>query len=246
MSIHISEGGPYIVSGNIPLLEKEIAHGDEGYFWRTAREIPHPEKYALCRCGRSKNAPFCDGTAHRWFRGKERADRRPFSERCDVLEGPGITLEDDRRCSMSRFCHRSMGTPWRLLDRSDDPAVREEIVKGSLGCPSGRIVLKDADGKEIRSESEPAVWIVQDPGKGVSGGIFVMGGIPLIGSDGFAYDVGDRYMLCRCGASGDMPFCDASHINRMFKDDRRNEITLWKEARRATCRPSSSGGLRSS
>ena len=47
-----------------------------------------------------------------------------------------------------------------------------------------------------------------------------MGGIEMIGTDETPYERRERSVLCRCGASGDMPFCDSSHINRMFRDDR--------------------------
>lgn len=219
-SITVSANGPYIVRGQVPLKEAAIVRGEEGYEWRIIREIPYEGMCALCRCGRSRNPPFCDGGSHKRFNGKERADRRPFSERCDRFEGPALILEDDHRCSMSRFCHRDAGTPWKLLPGSDDPHVREEIVRGSVGCPSGRILLKERDGSLIDETTGPEIRIIQDPGKGVSGGIFVLGGIRIIGSDGFVYERRERAVLCRCGASGDMPFCDSVHINRMFRDDR--------------------------
>lgn len=220
MSITITENGPYIVRGSVPLIEKAIVHTDAGYAWKTIREIEHGPVYALCRCGRTTSPPFCDGSAHKRFKGRERADRRPFEERCDTREGPGLVLKDDRRCSMSRFCHRNAGTPWKLLPNADDPAIREEIIRGSVECPSGRILLMEPDGTVIDECPEPAIWIIQDPGKGVSGGIYVMGRIPVIGSDGFEYEPRNRAVLCRCGRSGDMPFCDSVHINSMFRDSR--------------------------
>lgn len=219
-SITVTENGPYIVRGDIPLREAIIARGEGGYVWKIVREIPHAQVFTLCRCGRSTDAPFCDGGSHRRFKGREKADRRPFSERCDRFEGPGLVLEDDRRCSMSRFCHRDAGTPWKLLPGSDDPGTKDEIILGSIGCPSGRIVLRDSEGNIIDRPAEPEIWIIQDPGKGVSGGLFVMGGVRIVGSDGFEYERRERAVLCRCGASDDMPFCDSSHINRMYRDDR--------------------------
>src|SRR6185436_18971443 len=49
LSITASKNGPYFVQGAIDLS----ADG--------ARP-PWPDRYALCRCGGSKNKPFCDGT----------------------------------------------------------------------------------------------------------------------------------------------------------------------------------------
>ena len=57
MSITITEGGPYIVRGNVPLFEKRIVRRDGLYVWEDVREIPHGETYALCRCGKTRDAP---------------------------------------------------------------------------------------------------------------------------------------------------------------------------------------------
>ncbi len=221
MRIRITEGGPYIVEGNVPIFEKEITYSDEyGYAWKDVREIPHGPVYALCRCGKTSNPPFCDGSAHKRFKGKEKADRRPYGERCNRHEGNGIILEDDLTCSMSRFCHRKAGTPWKLLDKADDPAILDEILQATFECPSGRIQVIDADGNVMDRRPDPAIWIIQDPYNRVSGGIYVMGGIQIIGADGFEYERRDRAVLCRCGVSDKMPFCDSSHINNMYRDSR--------------------------
>jgi CDGSH iron-sulfur domain-containing protein 3 len=44
-----SENGPYLVSGEVRLTDVD------------GRDVPHGEHMALCRCGCSKNKPFCDG-----------------------------------------------------------------------------------------------------------------------------------------------------------------------------------------
>lgn len=47
--VTVSKNGPYFVSGDLPL--------------KCDGAQPHrPGRYALCRCGASKNKPFCDGT----------------------------------------------------------------------------------------------------------------------------------------------------------------------------------------
>ena len=49
VNITPSENGPYLVSGAVRLADAD------------GREVPHGEHIALCRCGHSKNKPFCDG-----------------------------------------------------------------------------------------------------------------------------------------------------------------------------------------
>jgi CDGSH-type Zn-finger protein len=60
---------------------------------------------------------------------------------------------------------------------------------------------------------------VEDPAEGVSGPLWLRGGIPVFAADGFAYEVRNRVTLCRCGASKNKPFCDGSHAAIKFTDD---------------------------
>ncbi|MBQ8644297.1 MAG: CDGSH iron-sulfur domain-containing protein, partial [Candidatus Methanomethylophilaceae archaeon] len=100
-------------------------------------------------------------------------------------------------------------------------------IRAACECPSGRIVVQDKDGNIIEDHLEPSIYIVQDPGNNVSSGIYVMCGIPLESSDGERYEIQNRMMLCRCGNSKNKPFCDASHISKMYKDTR-GSISLFK------------------
>jgi CDGSH-type Zn-finger protein len=58
--IYVAENASYYVRGGIELEGEIFNHGASR------------EHYALCRCGQSKNKPFCDGT-HWWvkFRDEE-------------------------------------------------------------------------------------------------------------------------------------------------------------------------------
>lgn len=51
--ITIKKDGPYIIQGSPELLE-ELGGGEQ-------KEHDASGMVALCRCGRSKNKPFCDG-----------------------------------------------------------------------------------------------------------------------------------------------------------------------------------------
>ncbi len=50
------------------------------------------------------------------------------------------------------------------------------------------------------------------------GRLWLRGGIAVVSSDGFAYEVRNRVTLCRCGASDNKPFCDGSHAAIKFRD----------------------------
>lgn len=220
--IKILKNGPYIVSGNVPLTEKIIVSKGKAYEYEDGREFPQSEQYSLCRCGKSKNAPFCDGAhAKAGFDGTEVASREKYADRAELLEGPGLDLSDDNRCAFARFCHREGGSVWELTEKSDDPKSREEAIIAASECPAGRLVAIDKKtGKAIEPEYEPSIEILQDPEKGVSGAIFVKGNIPIESSDGFTYEVRNRVALCRCGNSRNKPFCDAKHVLTNYSDNK--------------------------
>jgi CDGSH-type Zn-finger protein len=84
--IKVTENGPYIVSADVPLAEKIITPKGKSYVLKEGRKLLQGQEYSLCRCGQSKNAPFCDGTHEKInFRGTETASRQNYSERARVF-----------------------------------------------------------------------------------------------------------------------------------------------------------------
>ncbi len=223
IKIKIMKDGPYIVSGNLHLAEKIIIPKGRGYELKSGREFHTSAEFALCRCGKSRNKPYCDGVHGKIdFDGTETASKDRYEERAELIEGPGLDLLDDNRCAFARFCHREKGDVWELVSNSDDPAAKEEAVIAANECPTGRLVAVDKDGKKIEPEYEPSVEILQDPERGVSGGIFVKGNIPIEFSDGHINEPRNRVVLCRCGQSKNKPFCDATHVSIKFCDQKSN------------------------
>ncbi|WP_102374399.1 CDGSH iron-sulfur domain-containing protein [Raoultibacter massiliensis] len=220
MKITITKDGPYIVCGRVPLKREIITLVGGHREYRLDRIFETEETYALCRCGRSKNMPFCDGShieAH--FQGDETASREDFLDRADLYPGGGVDLFDDNRCAFARFCHREEGDVWSLTEASDDPHLMEEAVKASTDCPAGRLVHRNnGDGTLIEPDFEPEISLLEDPEKNVSSCLYVRGGIPLESADGTLYEPRNRYALCRCGQSRNKPFCDASHVPADFRD----------------------------
>lgn len=219
--ITILKNGPYIITGNVPLSEQIIVPKGKGYEYKEGCSFPQAEQYALCRCGKSQNQPFCDGSHETvGFDGTETASRAKYLERASKLEGPNLDLLDDERCAFARFCHREDGNVWELTEQSDNPKYREEAIIAASECPAGRLVAMDKEGKLIEPEYEPSIEILQDPQRKVSGPIFVKGNIPIVSSKGFTYEVRNRVTLCRCGESTNKPFCDATHVPIKYKDSK--------------------------
>lgn len=213
MKIKVTENGPYIVTGNVPLDEAIITPAGGHREYHVSRTYGASDAYALCRCGKTTTPPFCDGThTHVDFDGTETASQEPFEERARDFGGPGVDLKDDGRCAFARLCHREDGSAWELTAASEDPKLREEAIQASSDCPAGRLVNYDKEGNALEPELAPGITILDDPEKGVSGGLFVKGGVALEAADGTMYEHRNRYALCRCGASHNKPFCDANHV----------------------------------
>ncbi len=213
--VRVSKDGPYLVSGGIPLTKQIIgidAAGDS-YKWSEGQKCPSKDNYALCRCGRSKNKPFCDGTHNKVnFDGTETASREPYLNQAKRIDGPALELTDAvELCASARFCERAGGI-WNLTEQSEDSEAKRIAIEEAGNCPSGRLVVWDKNGKDIEPKFEPSIGVVEDPQKGMRGPIWVRGGIPVESADGSVYEIRNRVTLCRCGKSSNKPFCDGSHV----------------------------------
>ena len=126
--IKIEKNGRYIISGNVPISLKIIGRGNN-----EDAHFPQKQVYSLCRCGKSKNAPYCDGTHIKiGFNGTETASRKNFSERIvNKIEGPELDLLDDGRCAYARFCHTSNGDTWNLTRSSNITDNKKDAIKSA-------------------------------------------------------------------------------------------------------------------
>lgn len=220
MRIKVTENGPYLVTGGVPIREMVIVPKDHHYTLKEGRPLPQEDSYALCRCGQTSTAPFCDGTHEAVdFKGPETANREPYRKRVeDVTFGTTMNLLDDGRCAFARFCHTERGDIWSATERDANPETREAAIQAARECPSGRLVMVDKEGQTLEEEFEPEILIVQDPQQGASAYIYVRGPVIVEAADGTEYEVRNRVALCRCGKSRNKPFCDANHVRTQYND----------------------------
>jgi CDGSH-type Zn-finger protein len=213
--IKVLKDGPYLVTGGVPLSEQIILVDDDGqcHGWKEGKTYPTTERYRLCRCGRSSDRPFCDGThVEIEFDGTEEAARTAYVEQADEIAGPGLILTDAPAfCASARFCDRAGGI-WRLIKESQNPDARQIAIEEACDCPSGRLVVWNEEGKAIEPILEPSIGLVWDTQEGKMGPIWVRGGIPIESADGTTYEIRNRVTLCGCGKSSNKPFCDGSHL----------------------------------
>ncbi len=214
--IKIKADGPYIVTGG-PKLTRRIRVSDAEGDW-VAWEAGDDYKvstasYKLCRCGRSKDKPFCDDNHEEvTWDSQLTADRAPGETRRQLFEGIGIVMTDDNSlCAGFEFCDR-FGGVWDEIKQTGDTEVRKRLKPQIALCPSGRLqYLRKKGGEPEEVEYEPMIAAIPD------GPLWVLGGIAVETPDGFVYEIRNRKLLCRCGQSKNKPFCDGTHWNIKFK-----------------------------
>ena len=201
--------GPYYLLNDpapAPVPNLRRASGDA---CATARGV------ALCRCGGSKNKPFCDGT-HSTIGFSDRRISDGSKDRRESYAGKGITIFDNRGiCAHAGYCTDGLKAVFRMREEPwIDPggAAVREIVETIRKCPSGALSYA-IDGVEAAPPERAPMVTVTDHGP-----YAVTGGIELLGvkfGDGASTE---HYTLCRCGASKNKPFCDGSHWEIDFRD----------------------------
>lgn len=77
--------------------------------------------------------------------------------------------------------------------------------------------------KPIETFENPSVSLIEDIMNKCSGPIMLRGGIPVKSSNGSFFEVRNRQALCRCGQSGNKPFCDGTHASMKFQDGLPNQ-----------------------
>lgn len=125
--IQLTENGPMGISGDIEVVDHE------------GNQITRSDAVWMCRCGQSKDKPFCDGS------------------------------------------HRS-------CDFSTD---------GDIGEALGKSMIEEKAHLQVRVNRRA--------------GLLVDGPCMLVSADGMRTRQMERFTLCRCGKSENMPFCDATH-----------------------------------
>ena len=105
--------------------------------------------------------------------------------------------------------------PWIKMDG----ATTEKIIEQVRKCPSGALSyqrndeLPEESGK-IMSESASILKIEVSP----NGPYLVKSECLIIHSDGREETKTGTVALCRCGASGNKPYCDGSHRKIDFRE----------------------------
>jgi len=201
--------GPYYLIEDSTAREVSHLVDEMGQPYSTVRGV------ALCRCGLSANKPFCDGSHGKSDFSDDKSDDRAKNRR-DQYVGEKITvLFNGGACAHAALCVHDLplvfktGTnPW--ID--PDAVSMDELIGQIEKCPSGALSYSiNGQEREIQ-QHDPKVTVLKD------GPYAVTGGIELVAQAWCDGVTSERYVLCRCGASMNKPFCDGSHAAVGFKD----------------------------
>lgn len=133
----------------------------------------------------------------------------------ETVDGEKIAIiYEGKRCIHARNCVTwgptvflaNVQGPWIHPDAID----AERVAELAHVCPSGAIRYRRKDGRPEEAAPPVNLAAVREAGPYAFRGELSINGTPA----------GFRATLCRCGASKNKPFCDGSHWNAGFKDDK--------------------------
>ncbi|MDJ0826321.1 MAG: CDGSH iron-sulfur domain-containing protein [Rhodobacter sp.] len=192
------ENGPLVVKGVTRMV------GPDG------AEVEVKPVMALCRCGGSQTKPFCDGS-HNSNGFQSRGGEPAGKDKVYSFKGTAMTvLYNPLVCSHAAECVAMSPKgfdpdrrPWIDPD-ADDAAAFEAVVRA---CPSGALRIEGQDHlipdrAQITIQPDGPYWVLDmeitadAPGEGATTA---------------------KKVLCRCGLSGNKPYCDGSHRDKGWR-----------------------------
>lgn len=217
--------GPIMLHGGTDIIQQFIMPDNNGTStnYQEGQTYPAKDPVALCRCGTSKNKPYCDGSHKKIDPNEidltETATFDPELNSAEVIQGPERSLSDDEKfCAFARFCDAGERV-WNEV-QLEGAKAQALTLQMAHHCPGGRLIVWDnKTQKPIETYEDPSVSLIEDVMNRCSGGIMLRGGIPVKSSNGEYYEVRNRQTLCRCGQSSNKPFCDGTHASMKFQDD---------------------------
>jgi len=124
-------------------------------------------------------------------------------------------------CIHSRICWRGPDSLPEVFNPMEKPwikpegATTEKIIAQVERCPSGALSYFRNDAAEpvYTTTSEQIVEVMPN------GPLLVYGNITVKDREGNETHKNKVTAFCRCGASGNKPYCDGSHVKTGFRDD---------------------------
>jgi uncharacterized Fe-S cluster protein YjdI len=126
----------------------------------------------------------------------------------EYATGEIVVEWEPRLCYHSRNCVQSLPQvfdetrrPWVNVDAASADEVEAAVAR----CPSGALRTRRLDWQTAKRQTPPQVQASEN------GPLLVSGGVRVVDAEGNVLFDGERAALCRCGGSGNKPFCDGTH-----------------------------------
>src|SRR3954451_20883785 len=138
-AITVAPNGPYLVAGNVALRRRHDVQSELGepMTWATTTTFDTKDRYALCRCGKSNNKPFCDGTHARVGFAADDVAAGTYDDRAEVVGGNVNVRYDHGICVHAGFCGTTVTNVWEEAAETGDTAARIHAIAMIEHCPSG-------------------------------------------------------------------------------------------------------------
>ena len=219
--IVLEYNGPYQVHGGIPLVRKTqvVSEYGEPLTWKKEGTVETSGDYNLCRCGHSREKPFCDAThCEINFDGTETADAGATATRQVTWGGTQIIVKRDYSvCAESGFCGTRLAKIEQLVAGTKDTNMRSQVIAMIERCPSGSLTYALATDQAAIEPDLPqqiAVTTEITSDGPIAGPLWATGKIPIERSDGQPFETRNRVTLCCCGRSKNKPLCDGAHRSK--------------------------------
>ena len=136
----------------------------------------------------------------------------------EYSNGEVTVVWQPKKCIHSANCFRGLPKafnpkekPWITLENINSEEIMAQVFK----CPSGALSIKEESKNKVEDIAATAateVVIIKN------GPLMVKGNMTIKHKDG-KEEIHKEVYLCRCGQSGNKPYCDGSHKKCGFKDE---------------------------
>ncbi|MCU0361431.1 MAG: (4Fe-4S)-binding protein [Bacteroidia bacterium] len=125
-------------------------------------------------------------------------------------------------CIHSTKCWKGQSALPEVFNPAQKPWIKpegantERIIAQVKQCPSGALSYYMNTNKNEKEEVLSSEHIVE---VSKNGPLLMYGNIQVKGKDGVLVQKNKVTAFCRCGASGNKPYCDGTHTKIGFKDE---------------------------
>lgn len=139
---------------------------------------------------------------------KEEIKKEYSNGELTVVWKPSLCIHAATCVDMLPKVYNPNETPWIKAENASTEELKNQIDE----CPSGALTYYSKNQALVSSSNMTTVTVSKD------GPLVVRGLLEVTRIDGTTAEKDGVTAFCRCGASGNMPYCDGSHKKIGFTD----------------------------